>query len=223
MGKISVFSTNALLLPRLTAMKILSTEFLGSFTREDQCPQSMIPEYAFIGRSNVGKSSLINYLTGKAALAKVSSTPGKTQAINLFLINGSWRLADLPGYGYAKVSKDSRAAWSKMIRYYLPHRKMLACTFVLVDSRIPPQPSDLEFMQWMGEQGLPFTIVFTKADKPNSPDISRNIEDFKQALLEKWEELPHIFISSSSRRTGADEILQYLDGINAQISRESGK
>jgi GTP-binding protein len=197
-------------------MKILSTSFLGSFVKMDDCPKDMVPEYAFIGRSNVGKSSLINYLTGKAQLAKVSNTPGKTQTINLFLINDTWRLADLPGYGYAKVSKDKRADWIKMIRYYLANRELLACTFLLIDSRISPQKIDLEFINWMGERGLPVVIVFTKADKANAPDITKNIADFKAALAEQWENLPTMFLTSSEKRTGAEEILAYIDKINRE-------
>jgi GTP-binding protein len=201
-------------------MKIKKAEFVGSFVREEKCPQVNLHEYAFIGRSNVGKSSLVNYLLNQKELAKVSGTPGKTQTINFFNVNDNWHLVDLPGYGYARISKGKREEWFKFIRYYLKNRKQLVCTFILIDSRILPQKADIEFINWMGESRLPFAIIFTKADKLKSPDLIVNTEAFKKKLLESWEELPPFFITSSFRKHGGETILQYVDECNHIILHE---
>lgn len=198
-------------------MQIKSAEFVISSTSFDKCPKANFPEYAFIGRSNVGKSSLINMITGEKKLAKISSTPGKTQLINHFLINKSWYLADLPGYGYAKISKETRAKWEKMIRGYLLKRKNLLSTFILIDSRIEPQTSDLEFMEWMGERKLPFVIIFTKTDKLKNNELTKNIEHYRNALNESWEELPCMILSSTILTKGKEEILGYIEETNKEI------
>jgi len=195
-------------------MQIKSAEFVTSSTSIDRCPEANLPEYAFIGRSNVGKSSLINMITGEKKLAKTSSTPGKTQLINHFLINKNWYLTDLPGYGYAKISKETRSKWEKMIREYLLKRKNLLTTFILIDSRIEPQNSDLEFMEWMGENMLPFVIVFTKTDKLKNNELIKNISHFKKALKESWEELPYLILSSVISSKGEKEILSYIEETN---------
>lgn len=195
-------------------MLITSAEFIKSVTHYKDCPPGDKPEYAFLGRSNVGKSSLINMLTGYGKLAKISATPGKTRLINHFLINNSWYLADLPGFGFAKVSKKMRAEWEKMIRNYLLKRENLICTFLLIDSRLEPQKNDLENMEWFGKQGLPFVIVFTKSDKMGSTKIQSNIASYKKKLAEQWEPLPRIFITSAETRTGRDEILDFIDHFN---------
>ncbi|CAN5417838.1 ribosome biogenesis GTP-binding protein YihA/YsxC [soil metagenome] len=191
-------------------MIIKSANFVGSFPRMDMCPESELPEFAFIGRSNVGKSTLINLLTNRNKLAKVSQTPGKTQLINFFLINEQWHLVDLPGYGYAKSSKSNRASWGTMIRKYLGGRENLKCTFVLIDSRLPPQKIDLEFMNWMGQEGLPFVLVFTKADKNGPKVVLQNVAKFKETMLLTWDEVPQTFITSSTQRTGHQEILNFI-------------
>lgn len=195
-------------------MLITSAEFIKSVTHYKDCPPGDKPEYAFLGRSNVGKSSLINMLTGFGKLAKISATPGKTRLINHFLINNSWYLTDLPGFGFAKVSKKMRAEWEKMIRNYLLKRENLICTFLLIDSRLEPQKNDLENMEWFGEQGLPFVIAFTKSDKMGSTKIQSNIAAYKKKLAEQWEPLPRIFITSAETRTGRDEILDFIDHFN---------
>lgn len=195
-------------------MQIKSAKFFISKPHWKDCPEPNIPEYAFIGRSNVGKSSLINMLCNNKGLAKTSSTPGKTQLINHFLINENWFLCDLPGYGYAKVSKKSRAEWGSMIKGYLENRENLMNTFVLIDSRLPPQEIDLDFMSWMGENGLPFSIVFTKADKSSQKDLSKNLKFYKAELLKTWEELPPIFVTSAGKKTGKKELLSYIGEIN---------
>jgi GTP-binding protein len=195
-------------------MKIKSAEFVISNSDYKKCPELSVAEYAFIGRSNVGKSSLINMITGNSKLAKTSSRPGKTQLINHFLINKEWYLVDLPGYGWAKVSKNLKEEWGKMIKQYLLYRKNLYNVFVLIDSRIPPQKIDLEFINWLGINGIPFSIIFTKVDKPNSPKTTKNINDFKLTLSEKWEELPETFITSSTNKTGDKEITTYISNIN---------
>jgi len=199
------------------AMKIKKAEFVGSFVTEDACPKDMIPEYAFVGRSNVGKSSLINYIVKDNDLAKVSGTPGKTQTINFFNINDNWNLVDLPGYGYARVGKKKREEWDRFIRYYLKNRKQLMCTFVLIDSRIPPQKIDLEFVDWLGAYGLPLGLIFTKLDKANSPKSKENIELFQAKMLENWEVLPPSFATSAFRREGKEALLDYLDSCNKQL------
>jgi GTP-binding protein len=195
-------------------MLITSAEFIKSVTHYKDCPPGDKPEYAFLGRSNVGKSSLINMLTGYGKLAKISATPGKTRLINHFLINNSWYLTDLPGFGFAKVSKKMRAEWEKMIRNYVLKRENLICTFLLIDSRLEPQKNDLENMEWFGEQGLPFVIAFTKSDKMGSTKIQSNIAVYKKKLAEQWEPLPRMFITSAETRTGRDEILDFIDHFN---------
>ncbi len=187
---------------------------MGSFVTLPACPQEMIPEYAFIGRSNVGKSSLINYICDRKALAKVSVTPGKTQTLNYYLINKKWHLVDLPGYGFAKISRTMREKWQKMIENYADKREQLQYVFLLIDSRVPPQKLDMEFINFMGERSLPFAIVFTKADKRNSPEIQKNIDAFQSQLLESWEELPHIFVTTSERKKGKEDILNFITEAN---------
>ena len=194
-------------------MKILNAEFLMSNTTYRKCPGDARPEFAFIGRSNVGKSSLINMLTGKKKLAKTSSTPGKTQLINHFTINEEWYLVDLPGYGYAKASKKSRMSWEKFIAEYLLHRESLLTTFVLIDARLEPQKIDLEFMNWCGEKSIPFSIIFTKTDKLSSSALQKKIAFYKNQMLKQWEELPPIFITSSQSKFGRELVLNYLQGI----------
>lgn len=200
-------------------MQIKSAEFIKSSPEVNGCPEPTIPEYAFIGRSNVGKSSLINLLTSRKKLAKTSSTPGKTQLINHFLINDNWYLVDLPGYGWAQTSKTNKAAWKKMINTYLEERQNLACVFVLVDSRHEPQKIDLEFMEWLGEAGIPFSIAFTKVDKLGKNQVHSNIATYKKVMRKTWEELPPTFITSSAERVGGEEILDFIDRINAEIVR----
>lgn len=195
-------------------MLITSAEFLKSSTSYSQCPTPNMPEYAFIGRSNVGKSSLINMLVGRKQLAKTSSTPGKTQLINHFLINNSWYLVDLPGYGFAKVSKIEKAKWEKMINDYLVKRSNLMVVLLLIDSRIPMQEVDNKFMRWMGESEIPFTIVFTKTDKLKRNELEKNIADYKSALLNYWEELPPFYITSSEKKTGQEELRKYIEETN---------
>ena len=182
-----------------------------------KCPKGLLPEYAFIGRSNVGKSSLINMLAARKSLAKTSGRPGKTQLINHFLINGNWHLVDLPGYGYARVSKSSKKVFQKFITDYFGLREQLVSAFVLVDIRHKPQPIDLEFMQWLGEHGIPFTIIFTKADKLKPNAILREVAAYKTVLLETWEEMPNYFITSSSNETGKDAVLGYIDELNGNM------
>ncbi|UXP32960.1 ribosome biogenesis GTP-binding protein YihA/YsxC [Reichenbachiella agarivorans] len=198
-------------------MKIKSAEFVISNTDHTKCPVTTQPEYAFIGRSNVGKSSLINMLTDKTKLAKTSGKPGKTQLINHFHINEEWYLVDLPGYGWAQVSKTLKESWQQMIRQYLLRRENLMNIFVLIDSRIPPQKIDLEFIQWVGENGLPVSIIFTKADKTGNRKILSNIATFKNTLSQTWEQLPPSFVSSSAQKIGQQEILDYIDQINRSI------
>ena len=184
-----------------------------------KCPQDWLPEYAFIGRSNVGKSSLINMLTGRKNLAKTSSTPGKTQLINHFKINGEWFLVDLPGYGYAKVSKSKRNTFQKFISDYFLNRKQLVCTFLLIDSRHEPQAIDLEFIEFLGEKELAFCLVFTKADKLSRAKVQQNISAYKKTLSATgWEEMPPYFVSSSSEQTGREEILNYIESINNDLT-----
>ena len=198
-------------------MKIKSAEFIISNSDVAKCPKDKLPEYAFIGRSNVGKSSLINMLMQKKSLAKTSGRPGKTQLINHFLINKKWFLVDLPGYGYAKVSKSSKRVFQKFITQYFAEREQLILAFVLIDSRHTPQKVDLEFMQWMGENQVPFCIVFTKQDKVKPNALLRNIETYIQKMLETWEEMPKYFVTSSSNNTGRDELLNYISEVNEQF------
>ncbi len=193
--------------------------FMGSFVKEESCPKEEVPEYAFIGRSNVGKSSLINYITNQKDLAKVSSTPGKTQTINFFKINNTWHLVDLPGYGYARISQSKREEWIKFIRYYLKNRKQLVTVFVLIDSRIAPQKIDLEFVNWLGANQLPVAIIFTKNDKPKSPEMLKNIQNFQKELLKTWGELPLQFVTSSEKRFGKENVLEYIEECNKSLAK----
>ena len=192
-------------------MEIRKAQFIVSNSDYKKCPDTGKPEFAFIGRSNVGKSSLINKLVGNKGLAKTSVRPGKTQLINHFLINDSWYLVDLPGYGFARVSKSERGIWKKMIMDYLAERESLVNTFVLIDSRIEPLPIDLDFLAWMGGNGLPLSVVFTKVDKQNQSQTAKNVNAFKQAMLKQWDELPPIFLTSSVSGTGRGPLLNYID------------
>ena len=201
-------------------MLIKTAEFLMSNSDYKKCPEAQLNEFAFIGRSNVGKSSLINMLTNHKKLAKISSSPGKTQLINHFLINKEWYLVDLPGYGFAKVPKTMRAKFTKMINAYITNRENLVCMFVLIDSRIPAQENDLKFINWLGENAIPFCIVFTKADKLGTEALKKNIAKYKEVLLETWENLPVSFISSAVKGKGKDEILDYIANLNKTINAE---
>lgn len=194
-------------------MTIRTAKFISSSPKTESCPRATIPEVAFIGRSNVGKSTLINMITGIKSLAKVSQTPGKTQLINHFLINEKWYLVDLPGYGYAKVSKTSRKFFSDMITEYIKTRENLYCLFVLIDSRHEPLDIDITFINWLGENQIPFALVFTKTDKINKPTLENNVEMYKQEMLKYWEELPEMFSSSSVTHSGRDEIISYIEEI----------
>ena len=200
-------------------MKITKAEFICSNTRVDLCPQEAIPEYAFIGRSNVGKSSLINMLVERKKLAKTSSTPGKTRLINHFKINDQWFLCDLPGYGYAKVSKKERESFAKMIEKYATQRSNLVCFFVLIDARIPPQEIDLDFIEWLGDSQLPFVIALTKVDKINQKVKSKNLELLKQELLQSWDELPLIFETSATKGTGKEQVMSFIDETNKKLAQ----
>jgi GTP-binding protein len=202
-------------------MNIRTAEFVISNTKQDRLPAPNMPEYAFIGRSNVGKSSLINMLCNKKGLAKTSQNPGKTQVINHFLINSNWYLVDLPGYGFAKTARTNRSAWERMIKTYLESRENLQCVMVLIDSRLSPQKNDIEFINWLGSKGIPFSIVFTKADKQSKLKTQTNVELFTKHLLETWEELPAHFITSAEELTGKDELLNYIDEINSQYRAPS--
>ena len=204
-------------------MQIKTAEFLVSNQEVSKCPTSQFSEYAFIGRSNVGKSSLINMLTNQKNLAKTSGRPGKTQLINHFLINKEWFLVDLPGYGYARVSKSAKKTFQKFITSYFNERKQLVSAFVLVDIRHEPQSVDLAFMQWLGENGIPFSIIFTKADKLRPKAIEIHIDSYKNKLLEFWEEMPNYFVTSSTNYYGKEELLNYIDGVNNEISNETNK
>ena len=198
-------------------MKIKSADFVISNTNIDKCPKERIPEYAFIGRSNVGKSSLINMLTGRKSLAKTSGKPGKTQLINHFKINDNWFLVDLPGYGYAKVSKKNRSIFAKFIYEYLEKRENLICTFVLVDSRHEPQKIDMLFMEWLGQNQIPFVIIFTKMDKLSSSQLNKNITKYKTEMLKTWEDIPQTFRSSAESGLGKSEILKFIEQTNASV------
>jgi GTP-binding protein len=189
---------------------VLNAEFVKSSSKFSQSPQNGVPEFAFIGRSNVGKSSLINYLTGRKKLAKTSSTPGKTQLINHYLIENQFYLVDLPGYGYAKVSKKKKGKFQSLITEFLEASKDLICLFVLIDSRLEPQKIDLEFLEYLGLKNIPFVIIFTKTDKLSANKVEKNISSFKNALLKTWQELPKMFKSSSTKKTGREEILSFV-------------
>ncbi|MDR1679446.1 MAG: ribosome biogenesis GTP-binding protein YihA/YsxC [Prevotellaceae bacterium] len=197
-------------------MEIKTAEFLVSSARIGQCPDTKAAEFAFIGRSNVGKSSLINMLTGKKGLAMTSSKPGKTLLINHFHINNEWYLVDLPGYGYARASKEQRKKLRVMIEDYVLEREQLYNLFVLIDSRLKPQQIDLEFIEWLGENSVPFAIIFTKIDKQSKGQTATNVEVFRQKMLEDWEELPPIFLSSAEKHIGKEEILSYIDAVKNQ-------
>lgn len=198
-------------------MEIKSAEFIISNAVVSKCPNTNNPEYAFIGRSNVGKSSLINMLTGRSKLAKTSATPGKTMLINHFLINNEWYLVDLPGYGYAKRSKKDKDKLEMMISSYILKREQMINLFLLIDCRHEPQKIDLEFMEWLGENGVPFSIVFTKADKLGGGKLKQNISFYLKELKKQWEELPPYFITSSENKTGRQEILDYIEQINKEV------
>lgn len=204
-------------------MIIKSVEFVKSSKKWQECPEPNLPEYAFIGRSNVGKSSLINAMMNKKDLAKTSQTPGKTQLINHFIVNKNWFLTDLPGYGYAKVSKSIRKDFEKLITNYILNRKNLVNLFVLVDIRHTPQKIDLEFMEWCGEYGIPFSIVFTKSDKLKPNVAIQNVEIYKNKLLETWEELPEINITSAEKKEGGNTILQYIENTNEFLAKNKVK
>lgn len=199
-------------------MLVKTAEFVMSNSEVAKCPKDLLPEYAFIGRSNVGKSSLINMLTGRHNLAKTSGKPGKTQLINHFIINKKWFLVDLPGYGYAKVSKTTKIKFQKFITDYFENRQQLVSAFILVDIRHEPQKIDLEFMEYLGINQIPFCIVFTKADKLKPKAIENHINDYSQELLKTWEELPQYFVTSSTISTGREEILQFIEDTNIQIN-----
>lgn len=198
-------------------MEIKSAEFVISNTDYKKCPESKLPEYAFIGRSNVGKSSLINMLCNRKDLAMTSSKPGKTLLINHFLINGNWHLVDLPGYGYATAGKNTRERLKDIIESYILYRDQLTCLFLLIDCRHEPQKIDLEFMEWLGENGIPFSLIFTKLDKLSHVKAVESIRVYKDKLAEVWEELPPIFETSSEKRIGRDELLGYIAEINKSL------
>lgn len=187
--------------------------FVKSSVQLSQLPSSEIPEFAFIGRSNVGKSSLINTLTSSKGLAKTSGSPGKTQTINHFIINEKWHLVDLPGYGFAKVSQATRAEWESLMKSYFLNRQQLITTFVLIDIRLEPQKNDLDFIEFLGTNGVPFSIVFTKVDKLTPNQALKKVNDYKASLLNSWEELPPVFVTSATNKTGKDELLQYIQGL----------
>ena len=198
-------------------MEIKSAEFVISNTDYTKCPQTSLPEYAFIGRSNVGKSSLINMLCNRNGLAMTSSKPGKTLLINHFLINNNWHLVDLPGYGYATAGKQIREKLKDIIESYILNREQLTCVFLLIDCRLEPQKIDIDFMNWLGENGVPFVIVFTKLDKLSNAKFKENYNAYTAKLHETWEQLPPVFATSSEKRTGRDEILNYITEINKSL------
>ena len=201
-------------------MKIQSAEFIVSNTNVDKCPKDLLPEYAFIGRSNVGKSSLINMLVDRKNLAKTSGKPGKTQLINHFKINDKWFLVDLPGYGYAQVSKDKRQTFQKFITAYFLKRKQLVCTFLLIDSRLEPQKIDLDFMRFLGENEVAFCIVYTKSDKLSSSKLNKNMQVYQQELFKNgWEGIPQTFVTSATAKTGREELLNFIEDINAEVQQ----
>lgn len=203
-------------------MTIHTADYSASFPSVNKCPNTEIPEYAFIGRSNVGKSSLINMLCERKKLALTSGKPGKTQMLNYFIINKLWYLVDLPGYGYAKISKVKRESFRKMIEGYLQRRNNLQCTFLLIDSNVSPQKIDIEFINWLGEARIPFVIVYTKSDKSKAPELKKNIEAFQNKLLETWHELPTQFHTSANKREGRDELLEYIEGLNEKFAEWKG-
>ncbi|MEE9373615.1 MAG: ribosome biogenesis GTP-binding protein YihA/YsxC [Saprospiraceae bacterium] len=205
-------------MPKITSgYKIKSIDFKGSFVKPHALQEAKRPEYAFIGRSNVGKSSLINTLVERKNFARTSNTPGKTQTLNLYVINNEWNIMDLPGYGYARISKVQRAKWKKMIDQYLSKRPNLVCVFLLIDSRVEPQQKDLEFADWLGENGIPFVMVFTKSDKLKPSELEKNVTEFKNKMLETWESLPSFFITSSEKNIGRDEVLNFVLETNQKL------
>ncbi|MBD9091961.1 MAG: YihA family ribosome biogenesis GTP-binding protein [Bacteroides oleiciplenus] len=199
-------------------MEITNAEFVISNTDVKKCPAGIFPEYAFIGRSNVGKSSLINMLTGRKGLAMTSATPGKTMLINHFLINNSWYIVDLPGYGYARRGQKGKTQIQRIIEDYILEREQMTNLFLLIDSRLDPQTIDLEFMEWLGEHGVPFSIVFTKGDKLKGGRLNINIQQYLKKLKEQWEELPPYFVTSSENRMGKKELLDYIESINKEMN-----
>ena len=199
---------------------IQSVDFLGSFKNLDQCPTNMMPEYAFIGRSNVGKSSIINHILNRKQIAHVSSTPGKTQSLNFYEIDGTWRIVDLPGYGYAKVSKKERKKWQGMIASYLRKREFLVCAFLLMDFSIPPQKIDMEQAEWLAENNVPFHILFTKSDKIKPAAHDKQLEMFIATFLEEWSSMPTYFISSATKHLGREDILSNIQKINRSFYRQ---
>jgi len=201
-------------------VKINKAQFVISNTDINLCPKDGLPEYAFIGRSNVGKSSLINMITGRNKLAKISGRPGKTQLINHFMINDNWYLVDLPGYGYAKASKTSRANWEKFISEYLTKREELLNVFVLLDCRLEPQQIDIEFMNWCGEKQIAFSMVFTKIDKLSSTSLQKNLAKYKKEMLKHWEELPPVFTTSATSKFGQEKLLNYIENINTSFEKK---
>lgn len=202
-------------------MVIKDVSFVKSSLKWQNCPEPKFPEYAFIGRSNVGKSSLINALMNRKGLAKTSQTPGKTQLINHFIVNDEWYLTDLPGYGYARVSKNTRKTFANIITNYILNRKNLVNVFVLVDSRHTPQKIDVEFMQWCGESGIPFSIVFTKVDKLKPNAIDKNIQNYQKELLQFWEELPQMFVTSAEKKEGTEPILEMIQNTNDMLLKNN--
>ena len=199
-------------------MEITNAEFVISNTDVKKCPAGTFPEYAFIGRSNVGKSSLINMLTGRKGLAMTSATPGKTMLINHFLINKSWYIVDLPGYGYARRGQKGKSQIQRIIEDYILEREQMTNLFLLIDSRLEPQVIDIEFMGWLGEHGIPFSIVFTKGDKLKGGRLNTNIQQYLKKLKEQWEELPPYFVTSSENRMGKKELLDYIESINKELN-----
>jgi len=201
-------------------MEIHNATYVGSYPKEALAPTDGLPEYAFIGRSNVGKSSLINMLCKQKQLAHTSGTPGKTQTLNYFRIDDSWYIVDLPGYGYARISKKMREEWRRMIEIYMRSRQTLVCAFVLIDSNIPPQQKDIDFINWLGEMNVPFVIVFTKADRSKPKKLEKNLKAIREELLQYWNELPPNFVTSASSGLGREEVLQFIGDTNAQLLGE---
>lgn len=199
-------------------MIIKEAKFMVSSTKVERCPKPSLPEYAFIGRSNVGKSSLINLLTDRRGLARISKTPGKTQLINHFLINDEWYLVDLPGYGFASVPVGRRKEWDRLIKNYILKRNNLVCLFVLIDPRHDPQQNDLQFMQFLGRQQVPFSLIFTKTDKLSDGELQRNLETYKKIMLKSWESLPPIFQVSALKKRGREEVLEYIEEMNQTVT-----
>lgn len=202
-------------------MEIKTAQFVISNTEVAKCPAPNLPEYAFIGRSNVGKSSLINMLCARKNMAKTSGKPGKTQLINHFIINDNWYLVDLPGYGYAQVSKDQKEKWNKFIEQYILHRENLMCLMVLLDSRIPQQKVDLDFMDWLGENGIPFVMVFTKMDKLSKKQFNDRITSYKEEMGKHWDELPQCFYTSAEKQNGKKELLDFIEESNTLFKKKT--